>query len=132
MSDLSHVAAAMGGKPAAVQQFVEAIKTANIPDGDEILPLFKIIELYDDLTLFAFYQHHSQWFSICEETWCYLCQLANQFELSWVFYRAGIECYDTDESDNSEAVYFDERMFELFAIQHPICLKHPKLKMLEQ
>lgn len=127
MSEQNHVAAAIGGKPAEIEQFINVVKSAGIIDEHEIIPLFKVLKLYKDLSIFVYYQHCCEWFILSEETWRSLCELADNQKLSWVFYRVGSFCQDIDWNDNSDKSYFDKRMLKLFEIRHPIHFKHPKL-----
>ncbi len=127
MSEQNHVAAAIGGKPAEIEQFIKIVKSVGIIDEDEIIPLFKVLNLYKDLSIFVYYQHHCEWFTLSEETWRSLCKLTEVYKLSWVFYRIGYFCQDIDWNNNRDEKYFDKRMLKLFEIRHPIYFKHPKL-----
>lgn len=122
----SYVGAAIGGAPTKMKEFLQAVKQANIPDEDELLDEFKLIDLESDFTIYVFYSECVKWYGDCEETWKELINLAQSFHLSLVFNRVGESYDDFDSFDNFNDVR-ETRMLDLFGIEHYLSVNHPKL-----
>lgn len=127
MSYRSEVAAVIGGKPEKIRQFAKIVLEKNIEDSFKILEDFRILELESDLSIFCFYNDYCKWYPEAEETWRILRELADQLQLSYLFYRVGASYGDVEVDNNSEANHFDSRVEELFSYHCCIDVNHPRL-----
>ncbi len=121
MSYHSYVGAAIGGTPEQIRKFVNLIKSHDISDDSKLLDRFKIIDFFDDITLFAFYDSNfNRWDKTQQYVWDVIAGLANAHKLSYVFHRVGEGCTDYDTDSNSNAKYFIDLMNDLF--EYDFCL----------
>jgi hypothetical protein len=128
----NEVAAAIGGKPDAIEKFAKAVKQANLPDKMEILKHFQVIKIEDDFSVCAVYFSSVSWFIEAEETWEKLTEMADKAGLFHVFYRIGEDINDIKVStkfligDNN----YECRMEDIFSISRSILFNYPNLNCL--
>jgi hypothetical protein len=135
MGYYSDVAAAIGGKKEAIQQFVEAVKSTQLTDEANILKDFRVYDM-KDLSLFIFQVSSCRWYDEAETTWDELIALAEANHLSWIFYRIGEDYADVEVKSNYDLKLisrdFSAKMAKLFSIERCIKSKCSELNALLQ
>ena len=126
MGYYSQVVAAIGGQPEKVEQFIHKLASKFIENSCDILKEFKIIKLQSNLSVFIFYDDQIKWY-FEETTWQTMCELAEQSQLSFIFYRIGEELGDIEIQTNDHKDYFDSRLSELFSFSRDIEMHDERL-----
>jgi hypothetical protein len=89
----NYLAVAVAGQSAAIRQFAEQVKTANIVDESEMLNHFRIVDIdlryKPDFALFIYRAGDGLWKEEEKITWQAICKLAVAAHLSWIFYHVG-------------------------------------------
>ncbi len=101
MSYSSEIVIAISGTPEQIKQYVDHVSTLPIEDEEQLLSLFKIIDVRKDLSLFLFYQDDFCWHEKEDAIWKILREQAIKAELSYIFYRLGGN-YDDAEVEEHE------------------------------
>lgn len=118
MSYKSEIIAVIGGTPAQIQQFVDHISTLKIRDKDKLLPLFQIVEIAADLSVYAYYHRSIPWYkgSAISIIWNVLRRQADKAKLCYIFYRFGEDETDIDLIESTVDRGFDHRLYNLVSI----------------
>lgn len=121
MSNPSEIIIAIGGLPAEIRRYVDAMAALPMTDEAELLSLFKIIEVRKDFLIYLFHQSEYCW---CEEEqgfWQKLRGHAIAAQLAYLFYRLGrrYEDVEIDEhhGNNERYIY---RLCELITLHRRI------------
>lgn len=126
------VAAAIGGSPFLIKQFIHTLNFLKIPSHFEIANLFNIIKIDEDFTVFAAHFGSITWTSKDEAAWQAIRGSALPLGLSWIFYYIRKQQDDFfQESGAHSDKTFDKRMLTLFDIKHSIKFHEPKLNYLD-
>ena len=126
------VAAAIGGSPFLIKQFIHTLNFLKIPIHFEIVNFFQIIKLDEDFTVFATHRSSTIWTSENEAAWQAIRGAAMPLGLSWIFYyirKQQDDFFQERGAHNDET--FDKRMLTLFDIKHSIIFREPKLNYLD-